>query len=87
VIVKKNMIPINPFDFDVGDVMPNPYDDDAKPTHRIYRFLDDGTIIEAKTHNNYTWRCSVVGPDGKHLKSKIVYSEASAREFVEEDHT
>lgn len=85
ILVTKKMYPFNPFDYEPEDTMPDPFDDSVPAKMKIYRFLDDGTIVEALTQDARTWRCSVRDPSGKVLKQRTVYSEAAARTFVDEE--
>lgn len=78
------MIPSNPFDYDSEDLMPSPYASQGSPKVRIYKFLPDGTTVEASTSNGYNWTMSVTDPDGKVVLTRSAYSETAARAFVEE---
>lgn len=72
---------INPFD---DEFMMPAYDETKPPRMRLYRFMEDGTVIEAATQDDYTWICTIKDPSGKTTKRSIAYSEAMARRFVEE---
>jgi hypothetical protein len=82
VLVKKTMCPPNPFYDNDNDLMPSPNSGGTKI--RIYRFLEDGSEIEAQSPDGHSWTGTVKNPDGKVVKQRSFYSEAAARQFVEE---
>lgn len=79
--IRKKVNVFNPFNDDEGEYMPPPK---ATPRIRVYRFLKDGTVVEAATASDYhsAWTGKVTNPDGKVLEERRLYSETDARNFV-----